>query len=182
MNGFYSIGSRTNRQSGFSLIEVLISIVIASIGLLGLAGMQATGLKNNHSAYQRSQATVLAYDLADRMRANMSSTSDYLSKFTTVVIVHEDGTFETKVVPVSGAGEVDEVALAACQTTDGCSVAQLAKNDLVEWYSDLGAVLPGATGIITLAGDLYTIRISWDDNRDGSVDAGDPISQVSFQL
>lgn len=55
---------------GVSLIEVLVTVVVLSIGLLGLAGLQASGTKFNHSAYMRSQAVNLAYDMADRMRAN----------------------------------------------------------------------------------------------------------------
>lgn len=59
-----------SRQAGFTLLEILVALVILSIGLLGLAGLQATGLRSNHSGYLRSQATILAYEMADRMRAN----------------------------------------------------------------------------------------------------------------
>ncbi|KVW93426.1 pilus assembly protein PilV [Thiobacillus denitrificans] len=55
---------------GFTLLEVLVAVVVLSIGLLGLAGLMASSLKNSHSAYQRTQATWLAYDALDRMRAN----------------------------------------------------------------------------------------------------------------
>lgn len=55
---------------GLTLLEVLVAIVVLSIGLLGLAGLMASSLKNSHSAYQRTQATWLAYDALDRMRAN----------------------------------------------------------------------------------------------------------------
>lgn len=55
---------------GFSMVEVLIALVVTSIGLLGLAALQVTSLKINHSAYLRSQATEMAHDMADRMRAN----------------------------------------------------------------------------------------------------------------
>lgn len=58
-----------SRQTGSSLLEVLIAVVILAFGLLGLAGLQATSVKSSHSAYQRSQATLLAYDIVDRMRA-----------------------------------------------------------------------------------------------------------------
>ncbi|MDD4882543.1 MAG: type IV pilus modification protein PilV [Gallionellaceae bacterium] len=57
-------------QSGTSLIEVLVTMVIIAIGLLGLAGLQATSMKNNIGASNRSEATVLVYDIIDRMRAN----------------------------------------------------------------------------------------------------------------
>lgn len=58
------------RMQGFTLLEVLVAMVVLSIGLLGLAGLMASSLKNSHSAYQRTQATWLAYDALDRMRAN----------------------------------------------------------------------------------------------------------------
>lgn len=55
-----------------SLLEVLVTIVILAIGLLGIAGLQANSIRNNQSAYLRSQATLLAYDVIDRMRANVT--------------------------------------------------------------------------------------------------------------
>ncbi|HRQ64332.1 MAG TPA: type IV pilus modification protein PilV [Xanthomonadaceae bacterium] len=61
------------RAGGFSLLEVLIALVILSIGLLGVAGMQYASLRANHHAYLRSQATFLAYDIVDRMRANTAA-------------------------------------------------------------------------------------------------------------
>lgn len=57
-------------QAGFTLLEVLVTIVVLSLGLLGYGGLQMASLKNSVSAYQRSQATILAYDMIDRMRAN----------------------------------------------------------------------------------------------------------------
>jgi type IV pilus assembly protein PilV len=62
-------GARTSMR-GFTLLEVLVAMLVLSIGLLGLAGLMASSLKNSHSAYQRTQATWLAYDVLDRMRAN----------------------------------------------------------------------------------------------------------------
>lgn len=66
-----------NTQRGVTLLEVLISIVVLSIGLLGYAGLQTTSLKNNTSAFQRSQATMLTHDVLDRMRANLPNLSSY---------------------------------------------------------------------------------------------------------
>jgi type IV pilus assembly protein PilV len=57
--------------AGFSLVEVLISIVILSIGLLGMAGLTAASMNGTNESYYRSQATVLADDILDRMRANV---------------------------------------------------------------------------------------------------------------
>lgn len=61
------------RQQGFSMIEVLISIVIVAFGLLGFAGLLTKSIKDNRVAYMRSQATIFSYDITERMRANRSA-------------------------------------------------------------------------------------------------------------
>jgi len=151
-------------QSGFGLFEILITVVIVAIGLLGLAAMQATGLKNNESAFRASQASVLAYDIADRMRSNMSGINNYLTTYMSLDSAKESG------------------AVAGCKSTAGCTSAELAQTDLFEWDAALAADLPGATGNITLNGTTYTVTVSWDDDIDGAEnDADDPTFQVSFQ-
>jgi len=62
--------SEGHAQQGFTLIEVLIAIVLLAIGMLSMAQMQANGIRANHGAYLRSQATILAGDILDSMRAN----------------------------------------------------------------------------------------------------------------
>jgi type IV pilus assembly protein PilV len=57
-------------QRGTTLIETLVALLVLSIGLLGVAGLQLTSLQNNRGAHLRSQAQVMSYDIADRMRAN----------------------------------------------------------------------------------------------------------------
>ena len=57
--------------AGFTLIEILITLLILSIGLLGLAGLQTKGLQYDQVAFMRSQAAIMADDIADRMRANV---------------------------------------------------------------------------------------------------------------
>src|SRR5262245_7129761 len=59
-------------QSGMSLVEVLVTLVLVSVGLLGVAALQLTSLKSNQEAYVRSQASVLADYILDRMRANQT--------------------------------------------------------------------------------------------------------------
>jgi len=60
-----------SKGSGFALLEVLISVLVFAIGLLGMAALQTIAIKNNNSAYMRSQASILASDIMDRMRANV---------------------------------------------------------------------------------------------------------------
>jgi type IV pilus assembly protein PilV len=66
-------------QRGFSLIEVLIALVILAVGVLGLAALQTTGIQYTHDAYIRSQATVIVYDLVERMRNNVDNANLYIA-------------------------------------------------------------------------------------------------------
>jgi len=171
--------TQLNKKTGFTLIEVLIAMVVLGVGLLGLAGLQATSLKNNQSAYNRSQATQLAYDIADRIRANTGSAASYLT---------------ATMAPTAAAIQADCNAV-----TTTCTAADIAQNDLFEWNAAMLQALPaGAIGSIALAGSIYTITINWDDNRDGDIDGDggaldgdtdgdgdtddDPFFQMSFQL
>lgn len=61
---------RRSRQSGVSLIEVMVSILIMGIGLLGIAALQTTALRNGQSSLERSQAVIQTYAIVDAMRAN----------------------------------------------------------------------------------------------------------------
>jgi type IV pilus assembly protein PilV len=156
-------------NTGFTLVEVLIAMIILAVGLLGLAGLQATSLRNNQSAYNRSVATQLAYDIADRMRANYT----YAKKSTGNVYV-------TSTIPPTSSDT-------GCISTAGCSSVNMALNDLYEWNQSIINSLPSTTakpakGIITIAGNVFTVTINWDDNRDGYVDNKDPHFQMSFQL
>lgn len=71
-----SLGTSRQQQRGFTLVEILIALVVLSIGLLGLAALQLMSLRSNHGSAMRSQATFLAYDIVDRMRANRSAALD----------------------------------------------------------------------------------------------------------
>ncbi|HEU4652363.1 MAG TPA: type IV pilus modification protein PilV [Steroidobacteraceae bacterium] len=65
------------RQLGVTLIEVLVTVVVISVGLLGVAALQVVSIRDNYSAYLRSQATALADDIIDRIRANRDNASAY---------------------------------------------------------------------------------------------------------
>ena len=165
-------------QRGFTLIEVLVSSLILMIGLVGVAGLQAMSLKNNQSAYMRSQASAFAYDLADRMRSNVAGA--------------EAGFYD----PDSAT------AHSTCATAVGCSVQQLAQNDLAEWNGSLAANLPMGTGFVCIdstpydgsglgdtqcdgTGTRHTVKLWWDDNRDGAISVTDANTErlsITFQL
>ena len=126
-----------NRHTrGFTLIEVLVALVVLSIGLLGIASLQLSSLRWNHGASLRSQATLLAYDIVDRMRANQIS---------------------------ANAGEYD-VALAATKTAGTVAGDDIIrwKTLLSQTLpSGDGAVSRTVTGTST----TYRIVVSWDDSK-----------------
>lgn len=66
---------------GFTMVEALVALMCLSIGLLGIAALQMTGLRANLGAGWRSQATYLAYDIVDRMRANRTAAAAYAIGF-----------------------------------------------------------------------------------------------------
>lgn len=150
------------RQGGVSLIEVLVSALVVSIGLVGVAGLQVASLKNNQSALMRSQATALAYDLADRMRSNRAGAG-------------------------SGFYDPDAAALkSGCVSTAGCTAQELAQNDLAQWKAALAANLPAGQGFVCIdstpndgasaaspacdgSGTQFSIKIWWDEDADGEI-------------
>ena len=135
------------KQKGFSLLEVLITLVIISFGLLGIAGVIVNSLKNNQSSYSRTQASVLANDIIDRMRANRT-------------------TAETASLPYNLALGADE------PSGDSVLCAEPSANnvvlcDLWEWRESLKHTMPSGTGSVTLDGTSkkLTIIVQWNDSR-----------------
>ena len=146
-------------EHGFSLLEVLIAIVVLSIGLLGLAGLQFYTLRGNNQSYERSQAHLLAQEIADSMRVNRAAAAT--------------GAFnvEPGVVPAA----VDCQDLAA-----DCTQAQTAAHELFRWHRRLRELLPGSSARIFCStavcgpGLMHTVIIYWDEYRKGlsPTDAG----------
>ena len=129
------------RNAGFTLIEILIALLVLSIGMLGIAALQAATVQFNHSAYLRSQATSFAYDVVDRMRANRAAAinGDY------------NGAFATPAP--------------ACNTVAAAS-ATVAAADVAAWRNALACRLPSGTGSISVdANGVATVGVRWDDSR-----------------
>ena len=142
-------------QRGTTLIEVLVTIVLLAIGLLGLAGLQVSSVQSNHSAYHRSQATILAYDISDRMRGNRTAALN---------------------------GDYDDNDFPESSSTNPVGGSR-AQQDKAEWLNTLADVLPGGTGRIERADHLITIHVRWDDSR-GEIetvdDEGEPAATETF--
>jgi type IV pilus assembly protein PilV len=116
------------------MVEVLVSLIILSIALLGTAGLTASSLSNNTNSYYRSQATVLADDILDRMRANITPA--------------REGQYNIA---------ADPVLIAA-------PAGSMASFDCTEWVNTLAATMPGGEGTVTVDGAEVTIVIRWGDD------------------
>lgn len=140
---------RRHGQSGLSMIEVLVTILVVSFGLMALAGLMLNGLRASTTANLRSVAVQQAYNMVDRMRANMKGVR---------------------------SGYYDTIAFTAGQScavcTAGCSAEARADADVCEWNVDNERLLPLGQGTASraAAGDVFVLTISWDDSRSGSPD------------
>ncbi len=138
-------------QRGFSMIEVLVTLLIISLALLGTAGLQAYSMRLSQSSQFRAQAVFLVADLAERMEAN-----------------REQAVAGTYALATSGAAN----ALSSACRVAVCTATALADYDLSQWQNAIAATLPQSTWTVvqTVAGNptTYTITVSWMD-RQGDV-------------
>ena len=134
---------RGSGQQGFTLLETLIALVVLSVGLLGVAKLVVGAVHANDSGYMRAQATQLAYELLDQMRANRPGAMA--------------GNYAT------GPG-----ALTNCNAA-ACTPAALAGLDIYNWDQRLAQTLPGGVGTVVTAagvgGTIATITVGWDDSE-----------------
>lgn len=126
------------RERGFSLIEVLITILIFAVGLLGMAALQAVSMRSNQSANFRTQATALAYMIIDRMHANSDAVlrGEYLADLASVDC---------------GAAPDDTL--------------QPAAYDVAQWRQQIACQLPEGQGAILFPGGKVQVQITWTDAR-----------------
>ena len=141
-------------NAGFTLIEILVSMVVLAIGLLGVAAMQLRGLQYSHDAYLRSQISVLAYGMADRMRLNKANAAAYYASIF--------------IVPTTAPGRCANAAVGAV-------------NDLACWHLAVFTALPPGSQAdivqeVALPGEApeFTIALGWTDR------SGDPPRIVEY--
>jgi len=161
------------------MLEILVAILVLSLGLLGLAGLQTLGLRNNTASSQRTMATQLAYDMSDRMRANINSVAA--------------GDYNYASYSTSNAAGVSTWTNGINTTTcvpGVCNSRLIALQDIYDWNQQICAQLPQSTacssagpwGIVCLdstpndgtpaapacdglAGSPYVIKIWWIEDR-----------------
>ena len=142
-------------QTGSSMVEVLVSLLILGVGLLGAVSLQSNGLNSNQRAVFVTEAQVLAQDMADR------------------ILAYGDGPAG------ANGGEYDDIttknnpnAATTCAFTNtGCNPTQTKANDGYEWqqlFASANSSLPGAYGAVKWNDPVYTITIYWDQDRTGA--------------
>ena len=178
------------KQSGFNLIENLVTLSIVSVGMLGIVGLLARALAVNQHSHYYSTALILADDMAERMRANLQGVADERYNLTD-----------------PQTSSISETT--SCLQTSGCSSTDMAGHDIWEWQQQLALVLPAGVGFICKdstpsfdrddyignfsttipascdnAGDNYVIHIGWDMGRekDGEVEITNDVEESDGHL
>lgn len=144
-------------QSGMSLIEVLIAVLILAIGLLGIAALQATALRNSQSSMERSQAVIQTYTILDSMRANLAS---------------------------ARAGNYNMARTCTAPVAAGAPADLLRDGDQQTWITSLQALGAGSCGTIACTNTSVTkadcaITVEWDDSRGAGGLAAQRITTVA---
>ena len=145
------------RRHGFTLLEVMISLVVLAIGVMGIIGLQTSTYKQLQTSQNYSKAALLAGDMADRILANEEQA--LAGNYT-----HDSPTTE----PVTNCG------------SEACTPAQLADYDVWHWQAQLlgqdpddetlnvPGSLPAASGEVLVDAGEYIILVRWDDDLNGS--------------
>ena len=130
------------RQRGVSLVESMIALLVISIGLLGIAALQVTSMKQNNSALHHSQAVWVGYNIAERIRSNFGQFDNYAG------------------IDTNTANKQD------CNI-GACTAAQLIVSDAADWADEI-ATLPAGRGTIdSPVANQLRIRVMWDDEGAG---------------
>jgi type IV pilus assembly protein PilV len=166
------------RTLGFSLIEVLVAVVIISIGLLGIAAIQATSLSGTHTSQTESIAAIQARSLADAMLANPNYWNNSNTSPTALITISPSGTSGT-----SSAATISGVSVLAASTNNcgtsssGCGNAtDMAAYDVQTWGSEYFQLVPNATQATIQCNPtqpvVCTITLTWKEKAAAAINAG----------
>jgi type IV pilus assembly protein PilV len=116
-----------SNQRGTSLIEVMMAVLVFSIGLIGLAGLMVMASRSSHAAYLRTQVTFLASNMANRMSANSTGVWK--------------GDYNSDNYPLGATED-------RCAEGAACNSAALAAHDQKLWSSQLKTFLPDPSATV----------------------------------
>ena len=147
-----------------SLIEVLVAILVVSVGILALAGLMATSTRFGKTSEFRSLASLLAADMADRVRANASAADAGDYNLTPGMLASSRATAPSE----------------SCSTA--CTAAQIAALDVAQWRATLFNGLPAGTGYLSYdsATDTADLWVIWRDPSASDTDNTSILSQADL--
>ena len=163
-------------HSGFSMIEVLVSLMIVVLGLLGLAGMQVRMQQAEFESYQRAQALVLMQDMVDRIQlhrataacfrfTNATSGSPYLGISANHAAACAASTGNDNTEAVASMNGWDSALQGASETKGGVSVgAMVGARGCVSYNA--ASELTDSTGAFIAGTGLYTVAVAWQGTTD----------------
>lgn len=156
------------QEGGFSLIEVLVTLIIVVLGLLGLINLMLRGLQSNASAQLRTIAVSQAYDMADRMRSN--SAGVIAGNYSALLPPGSTTTCSTPGLGTTAHVEKSSSAMNCTITcTTACTVADVYSRDACDWNKSNEALPLGAGAVCKdTTNNWYTIYVSWDDAKTGA--------------
>jgi type IV pilus assembly protein PilV len=153
---------------GFSLVELLFSVLIMAIGILGVAALQVVSLQQNRNALYRAEAVQLANDLMDRMRVNTQV------NYTALIAADPQVTTDCTTNPCSrtdmAAYDVSQWKCMINMTdADGNVFEACANYNFGTGANNERSALPGGRGSVAQVSGIYVITVEWLDNPDGNV-------------
>lgn len=158
------------KESGFGMVEVLVALVVLSLGLLSIAGLQIISIRSIHSSFVRGQAVLSAYTIADRMRANRLAVRDLGGAAIGFYNSADGATYQAP---------LDNNCTEGAGAATACTTAEMAAHDLFEWNQFVAARLPNGQGTVCIdstsndgtpaapacdgVGTDYAIKLWWTD-------------------
>lgn len=137
---------QTRTQQGVTLVEAMIALLVISIGLLGIASLQITAMNQNASSLNHSQAVWIAYNMSDRIRANISEFDNYKGIDTSDIFAQD------------------------CMASP-CSNPEMREADAADWKA-LVENLPGGRGRVVDDPDGLLVIVMWDDDGTDATGTG----------
>jgi len=150
------MSAQGSHLQGFSLVEVLVTLTIVSVGLLGVVGFQTNTQKISNNAYYQTQAVIITHDMTERIRANTDAS-------------------DQKKYHLTQARQAVN-----CRKRVGCNALSMSQNDLFEWNQMIKQQLPQGSGVVCIdstpndgkpstpvcdnQGSQYAIKLWWHDS------------------
>lgn len=154
---FKKSGAKGYFQTGSGLIEVMVSLLILAVGLLGMLSLQASGLNGNQRANFVTDAQLLAQDMADKIIATTNIAS----------APQADAYIRAGNYDGIDINKSDALNAAACDPlVVACSPAQARGFNQNEWLKSIqGSSLPSGRGVVSWADPVYTVQVMWNQER-----------------